>query len=67
MARKFLLKADMQVPVIAMTANAIPGDRDKCLEAGMNAYISKPIEMIDMVTTMAQWITPDCYSNEDSR
>lgn len=57
----------MQVPVIAMTANAIPGDRDKCLEAGMNAYISKPIEMIDMVTTMAQWITPDCYSNEDSR
>jgi two-component system sensor histidine kinase/response regulator len=46
------------LPVIAMTANVMSGDRDKVLEAGMNDLIGKPINVGDMFTTMAKWITP---------
>nr|MDJ0864239.1 response regulator [Gammaproteobacteria bacterium] len=47
------------LPVIAMTANAMAGDREKVLEAGMNDHIAKPINVRDMFTTMAKWITPN--------
>ena len=46
------------IPVIAMTANVMSGDREKVLEAGMKDHIGKPINVNDMFTTMARWITP---------
>ncbi|MEG3637830.1 PAS domain S-box protein [Magnetococcus sp. PR-3] len=46
------------LPVIAMTANAMAGDREKVLAAGMNDHIAKPINVRDMFATMAKWITP---------
>jgi CheY-like chemotaxis protein/HPt (histidine-containing phosphotransfer) domain-containing protein len=46
------------LPVLAMTANAMAGDREKVLEAGMNDHIAKPINVRDMFTIMAKWITP---------
>ena len=46
------------VPVLAMTANAMAGDREKALEAGMNDHIAKPINVREMFTTMARWIKP---------
>ncbi|GLP95059.1 transporter substrate-binding domain-containing protein [Paraferrimonas sedimenticola] len=44
------------LPVIAMTANAMAGDSDKVLDAGMNDYIAKPIDVKVMFATMARWI-----------
>ena len=44
------------LPVIAMTANALAGDREKCLQAGMNDYVSKPIEPEKLFLTLLKWI-----------
>jgi two-component system, sensor histidine kinase and response regulator len=46
------------LPVLAMTANAMAGDREMCLDAGMNDHITKPINVDSMFGTMARWITP---------
>ncbi|MCU7834075.1 MAG: response regulator [gamma proteobacterium symbiont of Taylorina sp.] len=46
------------LPILAMTANAMLGDKEKVIEAGMNDHIAKPINIKDMFTTMAKWIAP---------
>jgi len=45
-----------QLPGIAMTANAMVGDRDKALAAGMNDYVSKPIRPGHLFGTLARWV-----------
>ena len=47
------------IPVIAMTANAMVGDREKVLAAGMNDHIVKPINIDDMFATLARWVRPE--------
>lgn len=46
------------IPIIAMTANVMSGDREKALSVGMNDLIAKPINVKNMFTVMAKWITP---------
>ena len=46
------------IPIIAMTANAMQGDRDKCLQAGMNDYVAKPIDERILYKTLSHWLLP---------
>lgn len=46
------------LPIIAMTANAMAGDKEKVIEAGMCDHIGKPLNVGKMFTTIAKWVTP---------
>ena len=43
------------IPIVAMTANAMSGDREKSLEAGMNAHITKPLDAGELRRTLLHW------------
>jgi PAS domain S-box-containing protein len=47
-----------KLPIIAMTANVMTGDREKVIAAGMNDHIAKPINVGEMFVTLAKWIVP---------
>jgi len=51
--------AERRLPVIALTANALVGDRERCAVAGMDGYLSKPITRDALSTLLRQWLTPD--------
>jgi CheY-like chemotaxis protein len=52
------------LPIIAITANAMAGDRDKALAAGMNDHIPKPLDVDQALATLAKWIKPATPSPE---
>jgi CheY-like chemotaxis protein len=47
---------DRRIPIIALTASALDGEMQKCLDAGMDAYISKPVKMDELRALLAQWV-----------
>ncbi|BCS96605.1 hypothetical protein DSLASN_22370 [Desulfoluna limicola] len=53
-----LSPAIRDIPIIAMTAHAMAGDREKSLEAGMNDHVSKPIDAEELLNTLSRWIKP---------
>jgi two-component system, sensor histidine kinase and response regulator len=53
--RKLEAQGGRHVPVIAMTAHAMAGDRERCLEAGMDDYIAKPVRPKDLLEALANW------------
>ncbi len=50
---------DPQIPVIAMTAYAMKGDREMCLNAGMNDYISKPLDIESLIKIIKKYVSKD--------
>jgi PAS domain S-box-containing protein len=57
-ATRRLRAAGCTAAILAMTANAIKGDRERCLEAGMNDYLTKPIDLKALRAMLARWAGP---------
>jgi PAS domain S-box-containing protein len=64
-ATKILREQGRTTPIIAVTANAIKGESKKCIEAGMNDYISKPFDKEIFLETIAKWLLPVSISKEN--
>lgn len=61
-----ILRADGRfaaLPILAMTANAMSGDKEQCLAAGMNDHIGKPIDVNQLFNSLAKWVVPSDPAN----
>ncbi|MFZ5561608.1 MAG: response regulator [Pseudomonadota bacterium] len=65
-ATRQLRREGFTLPVIAMTASVLASDRRKCLEAGMNDHVAKPIDVEELFSTLARWLParPDVPENK---
>jgi two-component system sensor histidine kinase/response regulator len=55
------------LPIVAMTASVLQGDRDKCMEAGMNDYVAKPIEPDKLWEALLKWIKPNLKEGDSPK
>jgi signal transduction histidine kinase/ligand-binding sensor domain-containing protein/DNA-binding response OmpR family regulator len=59
-------KSNKHTKIIAMTANALVGDREKCLEAGMDDYLSKPVKVSDLDQMIKHWVSQSYNESQNN-
>jgi CheY-like chemotaxis protein len=57
--RREAMQPGRRMPVIAMTAGAMEGDRQRCLDAGMDDYIAKPVNLAALEGALRRWVGDD--------
>jgi two-component system sensor histidine kinase/response regulator len=55
------------LPILAMTANVFPEDRQACLSVGMNDFIAKPVDVENLFSTLAKWLPGQAAPNADDK
>jgi PAS domain S-box-containing protein len=64
--QKIRNELNIQTPIIAVTANALKGDKESYLEAGMNDYVSKPFEQQTLYTKICQFLDPSVHTKKNT-
>jgi CheY-like chemotaxis protein len=59
--------ASRHLPIVAMTARAMAGDRDQCLAVGMDDYISKPVRLEELSTVLERWVCASGFHPAEQR
>jgi signal transduction histidine kinase/ActR/RegA family two-component response regulator len=62
--RRHEAETDRHVPIVALTANALPGDREQCLQAGADAYLAKPFNPDELLATLQRYLPGGLNANE---
>ena len=57
---------DHNIPIVAMTARALQGDRENCIAAGMNDYIAKPVEVLAIIDVLKRWLPQETAETQTS-
>jgi two-component system, sensor histidine kinase and response regulator len=57
-ATREIRRVGYSIPIVAVTANALKGEREKCLEAGMDDFLTKPFKSGDIAPVLQRWLTP---------
>ena len=63
--RKLEEATPQHIPIVALTANAMTGDRERCLDCGMDDYVSKPFDVKTLQRLITQWLEPAVASRHD--